>query len=169
MGEGEGGMIWENSIEAYVLSSVKQIASPGWMHETMLRAGALGWPRGMGWGGRWVESSGWGTFVNPWLIHANVWQEPLQYCKLISLQLIKINKKKKRPWCWERLKAGGEGYDRRWDGCMTSLTWWTWVWASSGSWWWTGKTGVLQSFGSEKVGHDLGTEQWQWKQNNAFP
>ena len=50
----------------------------------------------------------------------------------------------KRPWCWERLKAG-EGDDRGWDGCMASLTQWTWVWASFGSLWWTGKPGVLQS------------------------
>ena len=50
----------------------------------------------------------------------------------------------KRPWCWERLKAGGEGDDRGWDGWMASPTRWTWVWASSGSWWWTGKPGVLQ-------------------------
>ena len=49
----------------------------------------------------------------------------------------------KRPWCWERLKAGGEGNDRGWDGCMTSPTWWTWVWVISGSWWWTGKPGML--------------------------
>ena len=56
----------------------------------VLRAGALGRPRGMGWGGRWEGSSGWGTHVNPWLIHVNVWQKPLQYCKVISLQLIKI-------------------------------------------------------------------------------
>ena len=42
----------------------------------------------------------------------------------------------KRPWCWEILKAGGEGDDRGWDGWMTSLTCWTWVWASSGNWWW---------------------------------
>ena len=48
---------------------------------------------------------------------------------------------------WERLKAGGEGGDRGWDGWMASLTWWTWVWASSGSWWWTGKPGMLQSMG----------------------
>ena len=47
----------------------------------------------------------------------------------------------KRPWCWERLKAGGEGDDRGWDGCIASLTQWTWVWTSS-SWWWTGKSGV---------------------------
>ena len=61
----------------------------------VLRAGALGWPRGMGWGGKWEGGSGWGTHVNPWLIHVNVWQNPLQYCKVISLQLIKINEKKK--------------------------------------------------------------------------
>ena len=53
----------------------------------------------------------------------------------------------KRPWCWERLKAGGEGDDRGWDGWMASLTWWTWVWVSSGSWWWTGRPGVLWSMG----------------------
>ena len=61
----------------------------------VLRAGALGRPRGMGWGGRWEGVSGWGTHVNPWLIHVNVWQKPLQYYKVISLQLIKINEKKK--------------------------------------------------------------------------
>ena len=49
----------------------------------------------------------------------------------------------KRPWCWKRLKAGGEGDKRGWDGWMASLTQWTWVWVSSGSWWWTGKPGVL--------------------------
>ena len=51
----------------------------------------------------------------------------------------------KRPWFWERLKAGGWGNNRGWDGWMASLTQWTWVWASSGSWWWTGKPDVLQS------------------------
>ena len=61
----------------------------------VLRAGALGRPRGMGWGGRREGGSGWGTHVNPWLIHVNVWQKPLQYCKVISLQLIKINEKNK--------------------------------------------------------------------------
>ena len=64
----------------------------------------------------------------------------------------------KRPWCWERLKAGGEGDDRGWDGWMALPTWWTWVWANSRSWWWTGKPGVLQSMGSQRVGHDWGTE-----------
>ena len=90
MGEGEVGMICENSIETRMLSSVKQITSPGWMPETMFRAGTLGRPRGMGWRGRREGGSGWGTHVNPWLIHVNVWQKPLQYCKVISLQLIKI-------------------------------------------------------------------------------
>ena len=96
MGEGEGGMIWESSIKTCILSRVKQITSTGWMHETSARAGALGWPRGMGWGGRWEGGSGWGTHINPWLIHVNVWQNPLQYCKVISVQLIKINEKKIR-------------------------------------------------------------------------
>ena len=49
----------------------------------------------------------------------------------------------KRPWCWERLKTGGEGDNRGWDGCMASPTQWTWVWANSRSWWRTGKPGVL--------------------------
>ena len=60
----------------------------------VLGAGALGWPRAMGWGGRWEGGSGWGTHVNPWLIYVSVWQKPLQYCKVISLQLIKIIGKK---------------------------------------------------------------------------
>ena len=61
----------------------------------VLGPGALGRPRGMGWGWRWEGGSGWGTHVNPWLILVNVWQKPLRYCKVISLQLIKINGKKK--------------------------------------------------------------------------
>ena len=54
-----------------------------------------------------------------------------------------------RPWCWERLKPGEEGDNWGWDGWMASLTWWTWVWVNSGSWWWTGMPGVLQSMGSQ--------------------
>ena len=101
IGEGEGGMIWENSIKTCVLSSVEQIASPGWMHETS----AWGWCTGMtqrdGMGKEVGGGSGWGTHVNPWLIHVNVWQKPLQYCKVISLQLIKIiEEKKKRSSCF---------------------------------------------------------------------
>ena len=59
----------------------------------------------------------------------------------------------KRPWCWERLMAGGEGDDRGWDGWVASPTQWTWVWASSRCWQWTGKPGMLQSMGSQRVGH----------------
>ena len=58
----------------------------------------------------------------------------------------------------ERLKAGGERDDRGRDGWMASLTQWTWVWVSSGSWWWTGRPVVLQSIGSQRVGHDWVTE-----------
>ena len=64
----------------------------------------------------------------------------------------------KRPWCWERLGAGGEGDDRGWDGWMASPTWWTWVWVDSGNWWWTGRPGVLRFMGSQRVGQDWATE-----------
>jgi len=63
-----------------------------------------------------------------------------------------------KDWCWERLRAGGEGDDRWWDGWMASPTWWTWVWVDSGSWWWIGRPGVLRSIGSQRVGHDWLTE-----------
>ena len=64
----------------------------------------------------------------------------------------------KIPWCWERLKAGGEGDDRGWDGWMASPTWWTWVWVNSGSWWWTGRPGVLRFMALQRVGHGWVTE-----------
>ena len=77
----------------------------------------------------------------------------------------------KRPWCWERLKAGGEGDDRGWDGWMVSPTQWIWVWGiwvwvNSGSWWWVGRAGVLQSMGSQRVRHDWATEL-NWTDKNA--
>ena len=60
---------------------------------------------------------------------------------------------------WKDLDAGvkGEGDDRGWDDWMASVTQWTWVWVNSGSWWWTGRPGVLQSMGSQRVGHDWAT------------
>ena len=79
-----------------------------------------------------------------------------------SLELIH----KERPWCWEILKAEGEGDDRGWDGWMASPTWATWVWTSSRSWWWTRKPGVFRSMGSQRFRHDWVTElNWQkfWK------
>ena len=70
----------------------------------------------------------------------------------------------KSPWCWGRLKVGGEGDNRGWDGWMASPTQWTWVWVISGSWWWTGNPGVLQSMGSQGIGHDWVTEL-KWTDN----
>ena len=64
----------------------------------------------------------------------------------------------KRPWFWEGWKAGGEGDNRGWDGWMASPTQWTWDWASSRSWWWIGKSVMLQSMGSQRVGQDWATE-----------
>ena len=64
----------------------------------------------------------------------------------------------KRPWCWDRLRARGEGDSRGWDGWMASLIQWTWVWMDSGSWWWTGRPGVLQFMGLQRVRHDWVTE-----------
>ena len=64
----------------------------------------------------------------------------------------------KRPWCWERLKAGREGDDRGWDGWMASLTRWKWVWVNSVNWWWTGRPGVLGFMGSQRVGYDWVTK-----------
>ena len=60
----------------------------------------------------------------------------------------------KRLWCWEGLGAEGEGDNRGWDGWMASPTRRTWVWVNSGSWWWTGRPGMLQFIGSQRVGHD---------------
>ena len=64
----------------------------------------------------------------------------------------------KIPWSWEGLRAGGEGDDRGWDGWMASPTQWAWVWVNSGSLWWTGRPGVLQFMGSQRVEHDWATE-----------
>ena len=77
-----------------LLSRVKQIISPDWMHETSAWVWCTGKTQRNRVRGRWEGGSGWGIHVNPWLIHVNVWQKPLQYCKVISLQLIKINGKK---------------------------------------------------------------------------
>ena len=64
----------------------------------------------------------------------------------------------KRPWCWERLKARGEGDDRGWNGWMASPTQWIWVCVNSRSWWWTGRPGMLQFMGSQRVGHNWATK-----------
>ena len=73
-----------------------------------------------------------------------------------------------KPWCWERLRAGGEGDDRGWDGWMASPTQWTWVWVNSRSWWWTGRAGVLWFMGSQRVRHDWATEL-NWLERHVTP
>ena len=70
----------------------------------------------------------------------------------------------KWPCCWERLKAGEEEDDRGWDGWMASLTWWTWVWASFWSCWRTGRPGVQQSMGLQRIRHD-----WETELNWTYP
>ena len=74
----------------------------------------------------------------------------LQYCEELTHW--------KRRWWWEELGAGAEGDDRGWDGWMASRTQWAWVWVNSGSWWWTGRPGVLWFMGYQRVGHDWSTE-----------
>ena len=69
-------------------------------------------------------------------------------------------------WSWEILKEGGEGDSRWWDGWMASLTWGTWVWVGFRSWWWIGKPGMLQSTGSQRLGHDWVIELNWWMQSS---
>ena len=68
-----------------------------------------------------------------------------------------------KDWCWEGLGAGGEGDDRGWDGWMASPTRWTWVWVNSGSWWWTGRPGVLWFMGSQSR-----TQLSDWTELNSL-
>ena len=122
VGEGEGGMFWENSIgKVYYQGWNRSPSQVGCMRQ-VLGAGALGRPRGMGWRGRWEGGLGWGTHVNPWLIHVNVWQKP-QYCKVISLQLIKKKKIQvlfRRTVAWDKTGEGQRGYTIQ--GLWTMLT-----------------------------------------------
>ena len=71
----------------------------------------------------------------------------------------------KRPWCWQRLKAR-EVNDRGWDGWMASLIQWTWVWANSGSWWWTGKLGTLPPWGHNWVTELNRSDSGWWVHHN---
>ena len=79
----------------------------------------------------------------------------LQYFNTWCEELIDL----KRPWCWKKLKAKGEGVSRGWDGEIASPTQWTWIWTSCGRWWRTVKLGVLQSLGWQRVGHNWATEE----------
>ena len=96
--------LWEKAtVGCFKRTASKHVYYQGWNRSPaqvgcmrqVLGPGALGRPRGIGWRGWWEGEPGWGIHVNPWLIHVNVWKKPLQCCKVISLQLIKINEKKK--------------------------------------------------------------------------
>ena len=100
----EFGTLWEKArVGCFKRTASKHVYYLEWNRSPaqvqcmrqVLRPGALGKPRGNGWRGRWEGGLGWGTHVNTWVIHFNVWQNPLQYFKVISLQLIKKKKKKK--------------------------------------------------------------------------
>ena len=87
-------------------------------------------------------------------------EAPILWPHVVKNWLIRKNLEAGGEGKW--LKAGGEGDDTGWDGWMASPTRWTWVWASSKSWWWTGKPGVLPSMGSQRVGHKWMTELTDW-------
>ena len=133
----------------------------------------ISFPRGSSWPKDWTHISCIGRWV---ICHWATWEAlPIVYKIILNSTMLTLKKKFewvyntlaiscqeltrwKRPWCWEELGAGGEGDDRGWDGWMASLTRWTWVWVNSGSWWWTGRPGVLQFMGSQRVGHNWATE-----------
>ena len=132
---------------------------------------ARGWDSWMAsltqWTWVWVNSRSWWWAGRPGLLWSMGLQRvrhdlvtELNWCEELTYWT--------RPWCWERLKVGGEGDDRGWDGWMASLTQWTWVWVNSESWWWTGKPGMLQSMGLQRVRHNWATEM-NWKVEFNFP
>ena len=110
----------------------------------------------------WAWNENWAFPVLwPWLSFPNLLAYWVQYFDNYSNNLATWCEELthlKRPGCWERLKARGEGDDRGWDGWMASPTQWTWVWVNSGSWWWTGRPGVLWSMGLQRARHDCSTE-----------
>ena len=134
------GTLWEKAgVGCSERIALKQVYYQGWNRppahigcmRQVLMAGALGRPRGMGWEGRREGGLGWGAHVNPWLIHVNVWQKPLQYCKVISLQLIKINFKKKK----RSLHGAGEWMVKQPQGMLACCSYWNSVLKYSLSCW----------------------------------
>ena len=118
--------LWEKArVGCFERTASKHVNYPGWNRSPaqvrfmrqVLGPGALGRPRGIRWRGRWEGGSGWGIHVNPWLNNVNVWQNPLQYCKVISLQLIK--KIEKKNYYWFLGKSPGGGHDNPLqDSCL---------------------------------------------------
>ena len=109
------------SKHVYYLGWSRSPAQVGCMRQ-VLRPGALGRPRGIGWRGRWEGGSGLGTHVNPWLIHFNLWQNPLQYCQVSSLHLIKKIFFKKEGWNENEMKTTSGTHDGTY-GIFLSLIW----------------------------------------------
>ena len=134
---------------------------PGSLVHGILQARTLEWvaisfSKGSSWPGDWtLVSCIPGRFFIIWTTRAKS-QLLLRY--FLTLRYYDSDKFVDISIIIQRLKAGGEGENRGWHGWMASLTRWTWVWASSGSWWWTGKPGVLQSMESQRVGHDWAAE-----------
>ena len=131
------------------------VGEDSWKFSSVQSKGLQGDPTNPSWG-RSVQGVHWKDLCWSWISNTlATWCEELTHLK--------------RHWCWERLRAGGEGDDRGWDGWMASPTQWTWVWVNSGSWWWTGRPGELQSMGSQRVGHDWVAEQQQqqWTEEPA--
>ena len=125
----------------------------------------------------WVEYScpplccHWHLLIAPWsqgkppFIHSFFCKQFLTWRLAHNEYSVYMNNACKYEWmlstctrCWEGLGTGGEGDDRGWDSWMASPTRWTWVWVDSGSWWWTGRPGVLWFMGLQRVGHDWATE-----------
>ena len=121
--------LWEKAmVGCFKRTASKYVYYLGWNRSPaqvrcmrqVLGPGALGRPRGIGWRGRWEEGLGWGIHVNPWLILVSVWQKPIQYCKVISLQLIKKKKEvEKQLW---RKKGNWDG--SAWGGTRGILRLW---------------------------------------------
>ena len=106
------------------------------------------------WTARWSNQSILKEISPEYSLEGLMLKLKLQY----SGHLMRITDTLEKTLMLGKLKAGGERDDRGWDGWMASPTQWIWVWVNSGSWWWTGRPGVLQSMGSQRVGHDWATE-----------
>ena len=142
-------------------------------HSSVLAWRIPGTGVGWGWGGAWWAAvygvaQSWTWLKQLSSSSSKVDHLPnLPHFDFLDLMWIESIISKQRLWCWEGLGAGGEGDNRGWDGWMASPTPWTWVWVNSGSWWWTGRPGVLRFMGSQRVGHNWATEL-NWTELNIL-
>ena len=111
---------------------------------------------------RWLKNGSFGFSISPSNEYSGLISFRMDWCWSLNSNILATWWEElthwKRPWCWERLKAGGRGWQRMRGGCMASWTQWTWVWVNSRSWWWTERPGILQSMESQRVGHNWETE-----------